>query len=77
MFDELQKAEARFEELEGLLGTSRCYRWGQQLHVPERTRLLEPLAELFRAYKSAKQELADNEELSKDASDSEMAVRRF
>jgi peptide chain release factor 1 len=74
MFDELQKAEARFEELEGLLADPEVISGDNKYpsYLKEHGSLGR-MVELFRNYKSTKQELSDNEELSQDKSDPEMA----
>jgi peptide chain release factor 1 len=74
MFDELQKAEARFEELEGLLSDPEVIAGDSKYPTYLREHgSLSRLVELFRAYKATKQELTDNEELSRDDSDPDMA----
>jgi len=74
MFDELQKAEARFEELEGLLADPDII--ASDSKYPQYLKEHGGLANLvgyFREYKAKKEALEDNEELSRDNSDPEMA----
>jgi len=74
MFDELQKAEARFEELEGLLSDPDVI--ASDSKYPQYLKehgSLGNLVERFRDYKASRAELEDNEELSRDNSDPEMA----
>jgi peptide chain release factor 1 len=74
MFDELQKAEARFNELETLLSDPDVI--AQDSRYPSYLRehgSLARLVHLFRDYKKAKDDLSDNEEISLDQSDPEMA----
>jgi peptide chain release factor 1 len=74
MFDELQKAEARFVEIEKLLGDpdviARDPKYSS--YLKEHGSLCR-LVGLFRDFKKTKQDLLDNEELSQNKSDPEMA----
>ena len=74
MFDELQKAEARFNELETLLSDPDVIARDSKYpsYLREHGSLVR-IVQLFRDYKKAKEELKDNEELSRDHSDPEMA----
>lgn len=74
MFDELQKAEARFEELESLLGDPEVIGKDPNYarYLKEHGSLVK-VVEAFRHFKNARQELDENEELAKDTSDPEMA----
>lgn len=75
MFDELQKAEARFEELEKLLGDPDVISGDSKYpsYLKEHGGLAHTVG-LFRNYKKAKGELDDAQELIQDKSDPEMAA---
>lgn len=74
MFEELQRTEARFAELEDLLGNADVI-----ANDPNYSKYLREhgsltrLVSVFRDYKACKSELEDSEELSQDKSDPEMA----
>ncbi len=74
MFHELQKAEARFTELEQLLSDADVIAKDPNYskYLKEHGSLIK-LVEAFRVFKSAKQELSDSEEIAADKSDPEMA----
>jgi peptide chain release factor 1 len=74
MFNELQKAEARFTELEQLLGDADVIANDPNYskYLKEHGSLVKLVA-AFRVYKSAQQELDDNEEIAADKSDPDMA----
>jgi peptide chain release factor 1 len=74
MFDELQKAEARFEELETLLGDPDVISGDSDYpkYLKEHGGLVRTVG-LFRNYKKSKAELDDAKELIQDKSDPEMA----
>jgi peptide chain release factor 1 len=74
MFDELQKAEARFEELETLLSDPDVIAGDSKYpsYLKEHGSLAR-LVTLFREYKKAREDYNDNEEMSRDDSDPEMA----
>ncbi|MBF0197879.1 MAG: peptide chain release factor 1 [Planctomycetes bacterium] len=74
MFDELQKAEARFVELESLLSDPDIIAKDNKYpnYLKEHGSLVK-LIETFRHYKKCKQDLEENEELARDKSDAEMA----
>ena len=74
MFHELQKAEARFDELESLLADPQVIKQdpNYQKYLKEHGSLSKMVA-AFRVYKKARQNLEDSEAMAADNSDPDMA----
>ena len=75
MFDELQKAEARFEELEQLLGDPDVIAGDSNYpkYLKEHGGLARTVS-LFRVFKKSKDDLDEAQEMLKDKSDPEMVA---